>query len=44
VWCFGGEFVVDCMVVVVVWQPIFRGRKMRHVLQLYFWQAVKGAD
>jgi hypothetical protein len=44
VWWFGGEFVVDCVVVVVVWQPIFRGRKMRHVLQLYFWQAVKGAD
>jgi hypothetical protein len=43
VWCFGGEFVVDCMAVVVVWEPTFRSRKMRHVLQLYFWLAAKRA-
>jgi hypothetical protein len=23
-WCFGGEFVVDCVVNVVVWQRVFR--------------------
>jgi hypothetical protein len=37
VWCFGGEFVVDCMADVAVWQPLIRSRKMRQVLQLYFW-------
>jgi hypothetical protein len=39
-WCFGGEFVVDCMAVVVIWRPTFRSRKMRHVLRLYFWLPV----
>ena len=35
-WCFGGEFVVDCVVSVVVCRPLFCARKMCHVLQIYF--------
>jgi hypothetical protein len=34
---FCGEFVVDCVTDMVVWQPLFRSRTMRQVLQLYFW-------
>jgi hypothetical protein len=37
VWCFGGAFVVLCMAGVVVERPYSGGRKMRQVLQLYFW-------
>jgi hypothetical protein len=33
---FGGENVVVCMVNVVVWRSLFRGRKMRQVFEIYF--------
>ncbi|WP_353072374.1 hypothetical protein [Tunturiibacter gelidiferens] len=35
-WCFGGEFVVFCVVNVVSKQPVFRARKMRHGFRVYF--------
>jgi hypothetical protein len=35
-WCFCGENVVDCMVDVVFWQPVFRAQKMRQVWGSYF--------
>jgi hypothetical protein len=34
---FCGEFVVDCVTDLVVEQPYLWGRKIRQVLQLYFW-------
>jgi hypothetical protein len=33
---FCGQFVVVCVVNVVVWRALFRGRKIRHVFELYF--------
>jgi hypothetical protein len=35
-WCFGGEFVVLCVVSVVLQQPYFQARKMRHGFWIYF--------
>ena len=36
VWCFGGEFVVDCVANVVSSRTTFEVGKIRHVFQLYF--------
>jgi hypothetical protein len=33
---FCGQFVVVCVVNVVVWRALFRGRKIRHVLNFIF--------
>ncbi len=35
-WLFDGEFVVECVVDVVFWRTLFRGRKIRHDLWIYF--------
>jgi hypothetical protein len=35
-WCFGGEFVVNCVVEVVVWMHGFRRRKKRQVVEVFF--------
>jgi hypothetical protein len=36
-WCFGGEFVVVCVVNVVVQQPLISAKKMRHRFWIYFY-------
>jgi hypothetical protein len=35
-WCFGGEFVVVCVVNVVVQQPLIWARKIRHAFWILF--------
>ena len=39
VWCFAGEFVVECVADVDAEQRTFWRLKMRHVFELYFWVA-----
>jgi len=35
-WCFCGQFVVLCVVNVVLWRPLFRARKIRQLFEVYF--------
>jgi hypothetical protein len=37
-WCFGGEFVVECVANVVLKQPRFQAGEMGHRLRIYFWR------
>jgi hypothetical protein len=36
-WCFDGEFVVVCVVNVVLRHHVFYARKMRHEFWIYFY-------
>jgi hypothetical protein len=36
-WCFCGEFVVGCVVNVVLLPTLFRGGKIGQGLRIYFW-------
>jgi hypothetical protein len=40
-WCFGGQFVVRCVVKVVFWMVRFGRIKMGHVVEIYFWTRVE---
>ena len=43
-WCFDGEFVVVCVVNVVLWHHVFYARKMRHEFWIYFGFPLLGSD
>jgi hypothetical protein len=38
-WCFDGEIVVECVVIVVKKMVLFLSPKTRHILEIYFFVA-----
>src|SRR5260370_2436305 len=41
-WCFCGEVVVDCVVIVACWRAFARGSKIRHRFEIFLWKFAAG--